>query len=322
MKLVDLFEGAAPDIIESYKRARKLKSYNALIKMGFTDRSGPVQLGNGIFQFHDSNSVARYYVVLPYGKIRYNAGSTQTSDQKVPALTQKNWLEDYNRMFERVIEIETAKAASSRVPGPKVYSDDEKTWEFGEEDLSFIISDDSLTKLPSDKKIVHSYTLSNLPNLSTLEGGPKQMSGQAAELRKLKLLKNLRGFPKPERDLLVSIIDCPNITSLEGLECTELKMKNLKKLTSLEGLGTKYGKDIETISIYDSTDKFHIQSNILGLAMMKNLHSLTFPGVSLVNFPDWAVEVIRVIRNYEPAERVIELQHALIDANLSSYAEL
>jgi len=311
---------AAPDVLESYKRARKLKSYKDLLSMGFKDVSGPMQLGRGVFQFEQEGSSRWpiYYVVFPHGTIRYNAGSTQTSTQKVPELTKRNFLEDYNRLITRVIDIQTAKAAGTKVPQPKHYEDEDKTHEFSkDEDTSFVIHDDLLTKLPSDQKIVVNYNLVNLPNLGTLEGGPKQITGKHAVLRNLGVLKNLKGFPKGERELEVSIIDCKHLTSLEGIECTKLVLKNLKKLTSLEGLGLKFGRDIESIS-FENVD---IKSNIMGLAAMKNLKDIDFPGQRVVDLPDWAVQLLRVIRNYEPSDRLIELQHALLDAKLHDYAK-
>lgn len=326
MKLSDLFEEdkakAAPDILESYRRARKLKSYAAILKLGFTDASGPIQLGRGVFQFEEETRSQRYglryYTVQPYGTIRYNAGSTQTSEQKVPNLTKKNWLEDYNRMLERVIEIETAKAANKNSPKPKTYDDAEKSWEFTDKDEVFMIHDDKLSKLPSDQKIVISYTLSNLPNLETLEGGPAQISGKTATLQKLALIKTLKGFPKPERELAVWIQDCPRLVSLEGLECTHLKLRNLKALTSLEGLGLKFGKNIESIAFYKGVN---IKSNIMGLAAMPHLKEVDFPDTTIVDLPDWAVQLVRVVKNFEPSDRLIELQHALLDAKLDDYAK-
>lgn len=186
--------------------------------------------------------------------------------------------------------------------------------------LSYNITDADLKngkfKKPFKDEFKGSFICRNT-NIISLEGSPTLVSGHF-NCSKNDKLTSLIGSPK---QVFASFYCISNrsLTSLEGaplfvgmdFDCSS------SKIISLEGIGRKYIKGMgEASEIY--CDNCPIESNILGLILVKSLHKFSFEDFKGDHHP-----VENIINSHLQGNRdVLECQEELIEKGFKEYAKL
>lgn len=307
------------------------------------DLSGKIQRELGTFEF--SHQIARSkdhhyrcYTVMLNGSVNY--GGSQMRSVAVPGLTNDP-VENYRRMFERVYDLVHDPESHTRRKDPPVreYAPLETdTIDFIEEGDPLTLKSLQVKNLQGAPREVSQYSLKDMKLLENLAGGPDAAWTAKIELADCPNLTSLLGFPtKVSTHLNVSLSRCPKLTTLEGITApmSGLWLWNMRGLKSFQGIGQRYVPATAVIHI----DTPHlIKSHVLGLALVKGLQTIVNQGSSIassdlsqltasgrapVRNAPWLPIVNQVLKDEStPHARVLELQHALLDANLDEYAQL
>jgi len=314
----------------------------------FKLETSPHPLYKGITYTND-----RFYKIYAHGMIRIG-DEKHHGPLKVPELTSDNMLENYKRMLGRVGDlIANAKGIAKLPELPKRQKQVANTLDinsFVTNGAVEIVNKDIKTLKGLPKK-VKSLTITSNSYLDDLSNGPEEVIG-AVTLNKV-WIKSLKGCPKarelniwnlheltslegiPDGIETLTIRDCPKLVSLKhlpktisklsitycpiwSLEDLPLSLLSLSlhgvDLGSLAGLGTKYLKRCNKLSIYE----FTVKSHALALLLISNKDTQFHWVRASTNLV--ADIISKHIRKGK--DGLIECQHELIDEGFNEQAKI
>jgi hypothetical protein len=153
-------------------------------------------------------------------------------------------------------------------------------------------------------------TVSNCPKLESLEGGPLSdvtTTTLSYALVRLPALKTLRGIAK--RCMHIDLDGC-GISSFEGISdylkvCTKIKLDPSKVKSHVLGLALIDGLELDDIRPRPPSRRVN---GAWELGERRDIK--------------WFTIITDIFARFKHHDRLIELQHALIDADLEEYAKL
>jgi hypothetical protein len=154
--------------------------------------------------------------------------------------------------------------------------------------------------------------------LIDLSGAPKIVK-ETFEVSKT-LITSFKGLPADATYKWFNANECQNLTSLRGLVASVhgMELNGNPKLTSLEGIGTKWLKSCERLEV-----KSQINSHVLGILKIKGLKQLVTASYNFEGNEVWAVIIKKYLKDGKTeAQDIFDCQNELIDAGLDDYAQL
>lgn len=325
-----------PEEIKAGVEAALKSSEYAELRRLCVDVTGQIQRKRGTFEFSNSSSAhngllkshsSRHsYIIYAYGSLK--SGGSVLATIKAPLLTTTDLAENYRRMFQRLIDIYTS---GNKTPLRTYEADPNERLKGFEEQGKFLLINSGVTTLAGAPEVVSEYRIRACRNLKTLEGGPREIIGtNGCTVEKCDSLVNLKGAPtKTDKSAGVyyTLDGLPALKSLEGLETAyTVRLNSCPALTSFEGIGDKYLRACERVYL----NPMKVTSHTLGFCLIKGLREVNdtregkwVDGKKVMpKGAKWFEILQQVLADYQDHERLIEYQHALIDAGLEEFAKL
>ena len=278
------------------------------------------------------SDIHKAYTWNVYANGRLVHGASVKNNVASPALTTNDLAENYRRQFQRILDIldteDTRVNRSTFIANPPVRQydkTDDKISGF-KEGAPFSITNLNIETLDGAPKEATLIKIDSCKSLKTLEHCPKLVTPANwnvsregnVKLKNLPNLTSLEGIPKQVGKL--ELYSCPKLTSLKGVDIAdEVIIDTCRGISTLEGIGRDYLKVAQSIRINPKA----IKSHVLGLMLIEGLKHL-FSELYTNKNPTWFLLAYAVIENKDihPKERAIELQSMLIDHDLDGYAQL